>query len=130
MATLGAAEQTRARGGKPDASLRIAILLEEKHIAEAIALAADHGCNLRLLETLAAQAETIDPAAAAAFYRRVVEFSLSSNPGNATYAAAVSHLRRMHPLMAAAAFDSYVADLRQRFRAKRNFIKALDGMGV
>jgi tetratricopeptide (TPR) repeat protein len=130
MEALRVLEQSRARGGKGDASLRIAILLGEERTAEAVTLATDHGCNLHLLEGLAVVAEKIAPAAAAAFYRRAIEFSMGHNPGNATYATAASHLMRMRPLMPPAEFGAYVADLRQRFRAKRNFIKALDGMGT
>lgn len=125
METLCSLELSQAQGRKPDASLRIAILLGENRIVEAVALATDHGCNLHLLETLATMAEKIDPAAAVTFYRRAIEFSMVHNPSNATYAAAASHLAHMRSLMPPAEFTAYLADLRQRFRAKRNFIKAL-----
>lgn len=129
MEALRSTEQSLARSGKPDASLRIAILLGENQISEAIALASDHGCTPNLLENLAAKAEKTDPAAAVAFYRRVVEHAMSRHPGNAAYAVSAEHLKRMRPLMPQAGFDAYVADLRQRFRAKRNFIKLLDEAG-
>lgn len=128
LQALHVREQASAKGGKANATLRIGILLGENRVAEAVALAADQGCAPDLLERLAGKAEKLDPGAAAGFYRRVVEFSMGNNPGNSAYARAAENLRCMRPLMQPAEFAAYLADLRQRFRAKRNFIKLLDEM--
>lgn len=128
LQALHVREQASAKGGKTNATLRIEILLGENRVAEAVALAADQGCAPDLLERLAGKAEKLDPGAAAGFYRRVVEFSMENNSGNSAYARAAENLRCMRPLLGPAEFAVYLADLRQRFRAKRNFIKLLDEM--
>ncbi len=128
LQALHVREQASAKGGKANATLRIGILLGENRVAEAVELAADQGCAPDLLERLAGKAEKLDPGAAAGFYRRVVEFSMGNNPGNSAYGRAAENLRCMRPLLGQAEFAAYLADLRQRFRAKRNFIKLLDEM--
>jgi len=128
LQALHVREQASAKGGKANATLRIGILLGENRVAEAVALAAAQGCAPDLLERLAGKAEKLDPSAAAGLYRRVVEFLMESNSGNSAYARAAENLRCMRPLLGQAEFTAYLADLRQRFRAKRNFIKLLDEM--
>jgi hypothetical protein len=53
---------------------------------------------------------------------------MANGSGNTTYARAAENLGHMRPLVGQAEFAAYLADLRQRFRAKRNFIKLLDEM--
>jgi uncharacterized Zn finger protein len=122
-------ERPWGKNGKPDASLRIAILLNENRLEDAIDLASSHTCSLHVLEALAPRTAKTNPSAAVAFYRRMTESTMANHPGNAAYAAVAGYLRCMRPLMAVSEFDAYMADLRQRFRAKRNFIKALDEIG-
>lgn len=106
------------------ADLLIEIFLEEKLHHEAWAIVRDRGAREGLQERLARASEASHPAEALAVYRSRVE-ALVRAGGNQGYAGAAALVARMERLEGVKAHGAYVADLRARHKAKRNFMKAL-----
>lgn len=116
----------------PDYSLRLEIALWEKDLNGAWAAAQEGVCDRDLLITLAGRLEASRPDDAVALYRRVVP-PIVGQTSNAAYEEAIRLVRKTGKLMRGqkrgSEFAEYLAELRVRFKAKRNFIKLLDGMG-
>ena len=81
---------------------------------------------------LAGEIETSRTSDAVSLYRRVLP-AIVAQTDNAAYAEAIKLVRKMGRLMKAhdqsRQFSDYLAELRAQFKAKRNFIKLLDGVG-
>ncbi len=110
-------------------AILVGIHLWEKN-AEAAWQAAqrgDIGDSLWLELAIAREAE--HPGDAVPVYRRLIEKAVEQT-NNTAYAEAIKLLKRMKPLLARldcpADFGQYVALLRAKFKAKRNFMKLLD----
>jgi uncharacterized Zn finger protein len=85
----------------------------------------------RLLLRLAGQLEAGQPDEAMKIYRRVIQPTIEQT-NNHAYEEAVKLIRRVGELMKRQErlpeFREYVEGLRARYKAKRNFIKLLDGV--
>lgn len=114
----------------PNYSLRVEIALWEKDLDAAWVAAGQGICDRNLLITLAGKLESFRPNDAISLYRRVVP-AIVEQTNNAAYAEATKLIRKVGGLMKAQhqsrQFDDYVAELRVRFKPKRNFIKLLAG---
>jgi uncharacterized Zn finger protein len=106
------------------ADLLIRILMEEKMFDAAWAAMQDHGASGGLKESLARASEATHPREALAVYAGRVE-KLVEAGGNPGYEEARGLVSRMGELRGASAQAAYVADLKTRFRRKRNFMKLL-----
>lgn len=115
----------------PDNSLRVEIALWEKDLDAAWAAVQEGVCDRNLLIALAEKLEPARPNEAIALYRRVVPLIVEQT-NNAAYDEAIKLIRRGGKLMSAqkrsGEFADYLAELRVRFKPKRNFIKLLDGV--
>jgi len=112
-----------------NAAVLVEIYLWEKN-AEAAWEAASRGAisdNLWL--KLAAAREEDHPGDAVPIYRRLIETAVEQT-NNTAYAEAIKLVKKLKPLLARldnpADFRQYLALLRAKFKAKRNFIKLLD----
>ncbi|MGY6216634.1 DUF6880 family protein [Methylolobus aquaticus] len=80
---------------------------------------------------MAGKLEGPRPDDAVTLYRRIIP-SVIEETENRAYQEAIRHLRKVGRLMQAAGniddFRGYLATLRVRYKAKRNFIKLLDGL--
>lgn len=116
----------------PDHSLSVEIALWEQDLDAAWAAAHEGICDRNLLITLAGKLENSRPSDAVSLYRRVVP-AIVGQTNNAAYAEAIKLVRKVGRLMKAQdhsrQFPDYLAELRVQFKAKRNFIKLLDGVG-
>lgn len=126
-----ASESARTRAWNAgDASLLVEILLWERNPAAAWTEATVSGCSEHLWMQLAQSRETSHPSDALRVYQTAVEQTLS-HTNNGAYRDAVSQLRVIARVMKTATipggFDGYLAGLRTRHKAKRNFMKLLDG---
>ncbi len=112
-----------------DGSLLVEILLWEGDAAAAWIEARASDCREQLWLQLAKSRETSHPEDAAAVYQAAVERILSHTNNNA-YREAVSLLRVIARVMKnttiAGGYAAYLATVRTRHKAKRNFIKLLD----
>jgi uncharacterized Zn finger protein len=92
----------------------------------------DGTCHRNLLIALAGKLEDLRAADAVSLYRRVVPH-IVGQANNAAYAEAISLIRKIARLMKAQdearELSDYLARLRVKFKAKRNFIKLLDRAG-
>lgn len=115
----------------PDHSLRVEIALWEKDLDAAWAAVQEGVCDRDLLIALAGKLEPARPNDAIVLYRRVVP-PIVEQTNNAAYDEASKLIRRFGKLMSAqkrtGEFADYLAELRVRFKPKRNFIKLLDGV--
>lgn len=115
----------------PDHSLRVEIALWEKDLDAAWAAAQQGVCDRNLLIALAEKLEPARPNDAIVLYRRVVP-PIVEQTNNAAYEEAIKLVRKVGKLMGAqkrtGEFVGYLAELRVRFKPKRNFIKLLDGV--
>ncbi len=117
----GSRPRARPRG---TADLLIQALTEEAMFAEAWTMARGHDPSEHVVDSLALASEATHPAEALTAHAAHVERLVSAG-GNANYAAAYNLLVRMARLRPASAQAAHVADLKARFRAKRNFMKLL-----
>lgn len=106
------------------ADLLVRILINEKVFDRAWAVVRDHQVTASLLEALAMASESAHPDEAVAVYAARVE-DLARRGGNGNYEAAVGLVARMVPLRDPAGQEAYVADLKERHKRKRNFMKLL-----
>jgi uncharacterized Zn finger protein len=137
VSDAGAREAARTNHWKPkpsapDHSLRVEIALWEKDLDAAWAAVQEGVCDRNLLITLAGKLEPARPNDAIVLYRRVVP-PVVEQTNNAAYEEAIKLIRKVGKLMSAqkqsGEFADYLAELRVRFKPKRNFIKLLDGVG-
>jgi len=86
-------------------------------------------CDRNSLIALASKLESARPEDAISLYRRVVA-PIVEQTNNAAYAEAIKLIRKVGGLMKtlnqSRQFGDYLAELRVRFKPKRNFIKLLD----
>jgi tetratricopeptide (TPR) repeat protein len=113
----------RASGHFPS-DLLIRILLEEKMFDRAWTVVHAHGAYGELKEKLARASEATHPREALRAYAERVE-DLVKAGGNRNYEAACTLVIHMAGLRGSAEQAAYVADLKARFRRKRNFMKML-----
>lgn len=117
----------------PDFSPRVSIALWEKDLDAAWAAAHQGTCQRELLVTLGKQLETERPNDAISLFRRVVP-PIVEQTNNSAYHEAIKLIRRIGPLMLSqqqsSQFGDYLAELRLRFKPKRNFIKLLDAIKI
>lgn len=106
------------------ADLLIRVLMAESRFAEAWDAARQHGASDGLKEALAMDSEASHPGDALAIYAARID-QLVSAGGNANYDEACRLLARMATLRDPSEHAAHVADLRIRFKAKRNFMKLL-----
>jgi uncharacterized Zn finger protein len=115
----------------PNYSLRVEIALWENDLDAAWAAVHAGVCNRGLLLTLAGKLEPTRMDDALRLYRQVIPLIVEET-NNTAYADAVKLIRKVEGIMSAqqrhCEFDDFLAGLRVRFKAKRNFIKLLDGM--
>lgn len=105
----------------------IEIFLHEGALDRAWSLAREGGVSPKLLIDLAEASWASHPADALRAYRRAVDFAME-RANNQAYRDSIALLVRLGERMAAHAvpgFDAYLAELRVRFRPKRNFCKWL-----
>jgi len=122
--TARLAEQ-RATAWSSPADLLIEVLMAEKMWEAAWAAVRQHGASKHLKQTLAQASEATHPGAALAVYAERVE-ELVDAGGNHNYEEAAKVIDRMAGLRGASEHAAYVADLKERFRRKRNFMKLMD----
>lgn len=116
----------------PDYSLPVEIALWEGDLDAAWAAAHAGSCNQGLLIALAGKLESVRPDDALILYKRVIP-PIVEQTNNTAYADAVKLIRKIDGIMSTQKrnreFGDYLAELRVRFKPKRNFIKLLDGVG-
>ena len=126
-----ATNKWKPKPSKPDQSLRVEIALWEQDLDAAWTAAHEGSCNRHLLLDLAGKLEKLRTADAVSLYRRVVP-SIVGQTNNNAYAEAIKVIQRAGNLMRvrgeARQFSDYLAELHVEFKAKRNFIKMLDGI--
>lgn len=120
-------EPTGANGVR-DVSIRVALLLTDGAVGEAFQVLHGSGCRNDILEPLARAAEDSHPQQAAQLYRFLVEQTLPLRTGK--YGDIVAMLQRFAALAPPESASAYLAELRARFRAKRNFTRDLDACGL
>jgi len=106
------------------ADILIRILISEDMFDAAWEAARKHGASRGLKESLAMASEASHPGEALQVYADRVE-ELASAGGNANYGEARNLVLRMAGLRGAAEQAAYVAELKERHRRKRNFMKLL-----
>jgi len=119
----------KTKPGVPDYSVRLQIALWENHMDDAWTAAHAGTCQRHLLIELAGRLETERPDDALALYRRIIP-AIVEQTNNAAYAEAITLVRRVESILNGPErkreFMDYLAELRSRFKPKRNFIKLLD----
>lgn len=115
----------------PDTSRRLEIALWEEDLAAAWEAHQTGQCQQRLRIQLAQTLAATRPADALHLYRQVVP-EIVGETNNPAYARAIELINQIKPLMLAmgqsAQWPAYLVKLRSAFKAKRNFIKLLDGL--
>jgi uncharacterized Zn finger protein len=113
----------------PDYSIRLQIALWENNLDDAWAAAHAGVCNRNLLIELAGKLETLRADDALFLYRQIIP-TLVEQTNNIAYAEAIKLVRRIERILSGPErkreFADYLAELRIRFKPKRNFIKLLD----
>ena len=115
----------------PDWSLRVELALWENDLETAWQLIQQGKCRRELLLSLAGKLEKSRPGDAVTLYKRIIP-GVIEETNNRAYEEAIRYLGKVGGLMQvlgnAAEFATYVAGLRAQYKAKRNFIKLLDGL--
>lgn len=123
--------QWKPKSSTPNHSLRVRIALWEDDLDAAWSAAHEGICDRSLLITLAGKLESARPDDAVSLYRRVVPLFVEQT-NNTAYEEAIKLIRKLGGLMKMQKqlpqFGDYLAELRVRFKPKRNFIKLLDGV--
>ncbi|NOT13024.1 MAG: hypothetical protein HOP23_14510 [Methylococcaceae bacterium] len=116
----------------PNYSLRLEIALWENDLDAAWTAVHAGVCNRGLLLALAGKLEPTRANDALSLYKRVIPLIVEET-NNTAYADAVKLIRKVEGIMGTQQrhreFGDYLAELRVRFKLKRNFIKLLDGEG-
>jgi uncharacterized Zn finger protein len=119
----------KTKPGVPDYSVRLQIALWENNLEDAWAAAHAGVCHRHLLIELAAKLETVRPDDALALYRQIIP-TIVEQTNNTAYAEAIKLVRRVESILndpeRKHEFADYLAELRARYKPKRNFIKLLD----
>lgn len=118
-----AAKSAKPRWSSP-VDLLIRVLMAEAMFAPAWSVVQAHGASDALQEALALASETSHPTEALKVYAALIE-QLVSTGGNDNYQHASQLVTRMGGLRGATEQANYVAALKTRFKAKRNFMKLL-----
>lgn len=122
LATLETSLGTGKRVGFYGAShMLIELLVKEKMLDSAWSTLESHGGNAELQEALADASKASHPDKALAVYAKLVE----DHAKFANYEEAVRLVKRMAGLREAAEQAAYVAELKDRHKRKRNFMKLL-----
>ncbi|OWJ67065.1 SWIM zinc finger family protein [Inquilinus limosus] len=115
-------------GGFSDADFLVEILLAQGRLAEAWAVTDAHDCQARTVLAVAAASETTEPAKVVALYEQLVE----RHVGHTTQAGYEEACRLIDTIgrirkdrTETAIHAAYVAELKTRHKAKRNFMKLL-----
>lgn len=108
------------------ADLLLQILMSEKLHTAAWHLVHSHGVRSQALQSLAEASEATHPEEAVATYTARID-ELVATGGNGNYQEAFRLLARLAHLRDATIHAAHVADLKVRFKAKRNFMKLLAG---
>lgn len=106
------------------ADLLVRVLIEEHMFEDAWGIVRDHGASRGARDALAAASEATHPAEALAVYKERIE-ELAKAGGNPAYEEAAGLIARMAGLQGATEQAAYVADVKERHRRKRNFMKLL-----
>lgn len=116
-----------AGAAERDVSLRVAWLLADRDLDAALALVQQGGvrCAAATLETLARKLPRRHHAAAAQLLRRVFEQAMAS--ASSPYARPLELVREILERLAPGEGAAWLADLRMRYKPKRNFIAGLPG---
>ncbi|MBF0247222.1 MAG: SWIM zinc finger family protein [Alphaproteobacteria bacterium] len=109
------------------ADLLIRVLMAEGMFVEAWDAVRTHGASEDLGEALAMAGEASHPREALKVYAAGIDRRVSTG-GNANYDEACRLLARMAPLRGQDEHAAHIADLKARFKAKRNFMKLLAAM--
>lgn len=122
-------EKAKKRDSKAmrDVSERLEILLREKKVDEAVAISRNTAVSRQLVLMLADQAGKAYPEISTPIYRCEIEHWAGIG-GNRNYDQAIAFLNKLLPLLSVGDRRSYLADLRIRFKAKRNFMKLLESL--
>ncbi|MFZ4099596.1 MAG: DUF6880 family protein [Chlamydiia bacterium] len=131
MSSEKAAAKVQGRWA-PSSSVRMEIALWEEDLDAAMAVVRDGPTpHSSLLIRLAKKLEATRPTEAIELYLQVVE-PIIETTGQASYEAAVKLIRQIGKLMKAhelaKEFEVYLAELRTKFKAKRNFIQLLSAV--
>ncbi|MDD5410677.1 MAG: hypothetical protein PHF31_04570 [Methylobacter sp.] len=122
----------RPKPSIPNYSLRVEIALWEDDLDAAWVAAHAGICNQGLLVTLAGRLESVRADDALVIYKQVIP-PIVEQTNNTAYADAAKLICKIGGIMIAQKrnreFGDYLAELRVRFKPKRNFIKLLDGVG-
>lgn len=113
-------------GATRPVSLRVQLHLAEAQIADALAAADEGDCSPQILQRLALAAEAASRTEAAKVYSRLIPALLSSASGR--YDEVVALIQRRARLVKPGDARAFEAELRAKHKAKRNFIKLLDGL--
>ena len=117
----------------PGYSTMVEILLWEKNPQGAWQAANLGGCTQSIWMKLAALREQDHPLDAVGVYRKYVNPTIEQT-NNQAYAEAVKLIKKIQSLMLrlgeSKVFATYLAELRMKYKAKRNFIKLLDQINV
>jgi uncharacterized Zn finger protein len=112
-------------------TLRLSIALWENDLEAAWETVSSGGCDRRLMIELADKLAPARPNDAISLYQAVVP-PIVEQTNNAAYEDATKLIRKIGVLLKAlkqtATWGDYLAELRVRFKPKRNFIKLLDGV--
>lgn len=115
----------------PDWSLRVEIALWENDLDTAWQMIQQGKCRRELLLSLAGKLEKPRPGDAVTLYHRIIP-GVIEETNNRAYEEAVRYIGKVAALMqthgASVDFRNYLANLRVQYKAKRNFIKLLDGL--
>jgi uncharacterized Zn finger protein len=107
------------------------ILLWEKQIDEAVTQMKTHGCPMYLIMKMAQACEKSHKTEAINLYKNEIQ-RLVDRRNNDSYAEAAKLVAKVgklyKQLKQKAEFEGYVSDLRKEHKAKRNFMKCLDGV--
>lgn len=118
---------------EPDYSLRVEIALWEQDLDAGWTAVNAGTCDKQWLIALAEQLALSRASDAVTLYQRVIP-SLIEQTNNSAYSEAVGLIRKVAKLMHTQSeqqeFKLYVLTLRTRYKAKRNFVKLLDGLAV
>jgi hypothetical protein len=117
--------ERRRPDGRRDVSLRLQLLLADGDHAVARMLGEQEAADPAVLEHLARTVSRSDPTAAAGFLRRVIEATLPRTDAK-HYASVVAQIRQVQALQPDAATDAWIADLKARYRSRRNLIALLN----
>lgn len=116
---------------RPDHSLLVQIFLWEKRYEDAWQEATAGGCNEYLWCQLAEGIAKEHPDKAYRVYQELIGPTIAPT-NNTAYGEAIKLLNKMHKLASRLnrepEFADLIIDLRSTYKAKRNFIKLLDGM--